>query len=157
MSGSSKVQKFINARLMAVQAVYAQAFTGEAWNKIVSGFLLGEAGGKVILETDNREEEIFIEEADAGLFTRLAKEVETNKENLHHVLASIMGGKVDFDKLDLLLQSILYVGVAEFFVNQELDKAIIVNEYVDMTRAFYNGSEPSMVNVVLDSFASTVR
>ena len=49
--------KFTNARLMAVQAVYAHAQSDEDWNKLISRFLLEEMGGNVIVG-DGKEEQV---------------------------------------------------------------------------------------------------
>ncbi len=152
-----KVQKYVNARLMAVQAVYAHEQTGENWDKVIFRFTTGETGGKVLREINNQEEEVVLDKADMGLFKSLTQEAATAQENIENILRSIISEKTDYDRLELVLKCILRVAVAEFYVNQDLPTAIIINEYVDMTRAFFNGSEPSMVNVVLGKFAKTIR
>ncbi len=152
-----KVQKYINARLMAVQAVYVHEQTGENWDKIIFRFTSGEAGGKVLKETNNQEEEIVLDKADTGLFKSLTQEVASAQKNIDNILRSIISEKTDYNRLELVLKCILRVAVAEFYVNQDLPTAIIINEYVDMTGAFFNGSEPSMVNIVLGKFSKTIR
>ena len=37
-------QPFTNARLMAVQAYYAKALSGESWDQVISRFLMEEIG-----------------------------------------------------------------------------------------------------------------
>lgn len=157
MKNVQKMQKYVNARLMAVQALYMREITGESFNQVVSRFLMGELGGKLFVDVDNHEEEVVLPAGDMQLFTHLMSEVQERGDDFQNILTSIMREKVDFSKLDLVLKCILTVGVAEFYVSQELETPIIVNEYVDMTRAFYNASEPAMVNAVLDQFAKTIR
>ena len=67
----NKNQKYTNARLMAVQAVYAHAQSDEDWNKLISRFLLEEMGGSVIDGDGKTEKYIALEPADKELFSAL--------------------------------------------------------------------------------------
>ena len=97
-------QKYTNARLMAVQATYAQAQTDEKWEKVVSRFLLGETGGMVIKEgIAGRYEILPLEDADMTLFTKLTKEVQTKDEDLDTIIRTNISQKIDYDRLELLL------------------------------------------------------
>lgn len=150
--------KFTNARLLAIQALYAHSVSGEDWDKITSRFLLGEMGGKLISENDKGDEEyITIEEADAGLFTQIMKAAREHKEDIENTLHSALSGNVLYERLELTLQCILQAGIAEFYANPSLDTPIIINEYVDIARSFYDGSEIKITNAVLDKFAKIVR
>ncbi len=155
---SNPTQKFTNARLMAVQAVYAKELSNEKWEKIMSRFLMGEAGGQVIKDgIAGREEFISLEPADAQLFTNLVSAVKENDENLTNTIKENVSGKVDYDRLEILMKCILKVGLAEFTANPTLDTPIIVNEYTDMTRAFFDGPEVKIVNAMLDRYGKVMR
>ena len=41
--------------------------------------------------------------------------------------------------------------------NLKTDVPVIINDYVDVTRAFYDGKESGLINAVLDSIAKTIR
>lgn len=151
-------QKYTNARLLAVQAVYAKEFSDESWDKIASRCVLGEMGGQVIQEgIAGRESFVELPPADASLFTKLLKSYEEQEEDINAVIRNNLGEKLDYDRLELLLKCILRVGIAEFYVNPTLDTPIIVNEYVDMTRAFFSGNEARIVNALLDKFSKVMR
>ncbi|MBQ9090424.1 MAG: hypothetical protein IJY58_05190 [Alphaproteobacteria bacterium] len=151
-------QKFTNARLMAVQAVYARELSDESWEKTVSRFLMGEAGGVVIKDgIAGREEYITIEAADASLFTNLVQAVKEHEDILTDVIKNNISDKIDFDRLEILIKCILKVGMAEFYVNPNLDTPIIINEYTDMTHAFFDGPESRLVNAILDKYARIIR
>ncbi len=155
---SSPTQKFTNARLLAVQAVYAKQFSDESWDKITSRFLLGEAGGSVIVEgVAGRETVVELEPADAKLFSKLVAEVAEKSDDFDGVLRTALSDKIDYDRLEVLLKCILKVGMAEFYVNAALDTPIIINEYADMTKAFFDKSEVRIVNAVLDKYAKVIR
>ena len=158
MSDINPMQKFTNARLMAVQACYAKEVSEDNWDKIVSKFLLGEIGGQVIEDgIAGREKYVDLQPADAELFTSITREYQDKDEMINEIIRSNLGEKLDFDRMELLLKCILRMGIAEFYANPTLPAAILVNEYVDMTRAFFSGTEAKVVNAILDKFAKVVR
>jgi len=154
---SSSTLKYTNARLLAVQAVYAQAQTGEEWNGLISRFLLEEVGGQILEKVGKNEKIITLEPADKELFAKLAQYVRDNGNELLETIHSSLSENVKASGLDLVLESILKVGVAELYVNSDLDTPIIVNEYVDLTRSFYDGPEVKIVNAVLDKIGHVLR
>lgn len=56
-----------------------------------------------------------------------------------------------------LLKAILICGAYELMVHQDTDFPIIINDYVNVTHAFYNPAEAGLVNAVLDKIARQVR
>ena len=109
--------KFTNARLLAVQALYAHAVSDASWDKVTSRFLLGEMGGEVILETGRGEEYMPIEGADADLFARLMKAAETNADTIERAIRDSLSDTIQYDRLELTVLCILRAGMAEFFAN----------------------------------------
>ena len=150
-------QPLTNARLMAVQAVYAHTQSGESWDKVISRFLLGEVGGEVISEKEGNEKYIRLPEADQGLFAHLTQYVRDNEKQLNEMVEGAFSEKIQRDKVDLTLRAILMVGVAEFFVNAQLDSPVIINEYTDIARSFYAGPQVKIVNAILDKMAKVLR
>ena len=150
-------QKYTNARLMAVQACYAHEISGDQLDKIVSKFLLGEAGGEVIQEEGGREEYVSLQPADAGLLTKLVQEYQEKADLINDIIRTNLGEKLDYERMEILLKCILRMGIAEFYVNPSLHSAIILNEYVDMTRSFFGATEAKIVNALLDRFSKVMR
>ena len=148
-------QPFTNARLMAVQAYYAKAQSGETWDQVISRFLMEEIGGSVL--AGENEEVIPLEPADKGLFTHLTQYVRDHETDLEKMLDSAFSDKIKKDRIEITFKGILLMGAAEFFVNPELDTPIIINEYVDLTRSFYDGTEVKIANAVLDKIAKVIR
>ncbi len=154
----SKTQKYTNARLNAIQALYASEFKDDPIEKTVYDFLNKEVGNKVLLENENGEESFIpITDADAELFTQLVKTVKDKKDQIDEIISNSFSKDWDKDRVELLLQNILRTGIAEFFIHPNLDAPIIINEYVDITRSFYDGPEIRLVNAVLDKFAKVIR
>ena len=148
-------QPFTNARLMAVQAYYAKALNHESWDQVISRFLMEEIGGSVL--QGEKEDIIELEPADKSLFTHLTQYVRDNEADLENMIESCFSDKIKKDKLELTFKGILMMGAAEFFVNPDLDTPIIINEYVDLARSFYEGAEVKIANAVLDKLAKVIR
>ena len=158
MTETNSNQKFTNARLMAVQACYAKEMTEERWEIITSKFLIGEIGGQVIEDgVAGREKYVDLQPADAGLFTSLIKEYQEKEDMINDIIRTNLGEKLDYERMEVLLKCVLRMGITEFYANPSLATAIIVNEYVDMTRAFFSGTEAKIVNALLDKFAKVIR
>ena len=153
----SKTQKYTNARLMAVQAVYAHAQSGDDWNQLISRFLLEEVGGSVIDGEGQSQTYVALEPADKELFATLVQYVRDHEQNLTETISATFSENLKNTSLDTILGALLKVGVAEFYVNADLDTPIIINEYVDLARSFYEGSEVKITNAVLDKVAKVLR
>ena len=84
-------QPFTNARLMAVQAYYAKAQSGENWDQVISRFLMEEIGG--ILLKGEKEEVVKLEPADKSLFAHLTQYVRANEKDLEKMIGSAFSDK----------------------------------------------------------------
>lgn len=157
MEHKNTTLKYTNARLLAVQALYTHTLTGEDWDKIISRFLLGEIGGQIIEEVAGQERYVKLSDADAKLFTRIVKIAQDKESDLLENMRSAMSETIQFDRLEITLKCILMAGLAEFYANPNLDAPIIINEYTDIARAFYDGPEVRITNAVLDRFAKVLQ
>lgn len=157
MSDNISKLNFTNARLLAVQTLYAQSVTEEDWDKVMSRALLGELGGQVLIDEKQEEEYVSLPPADAGLFTRIVQSYRENADSINTAIQSGLSEKISFERLELTFLCILRAGLAEFYANPETPAPIIINEYVDMTRAFYDGAEIKIANAILDRFARVLR
>ena len=146
---------YTNARLLAIQTIYAQSLTDEDWDKIVSRALLGELGGQVLEEQSDNY--VTLEGADSGLYTRIVKAYQEHHEDIENTIKSGLSEKIAYDRLELTFLCILRAGMAEFLADWDTDAPIIINEYVDITQSFYSGSEIKIANAMLDRFSKIIR
>ncbi len=153
----NKNQKYTNARLMAVQAVYAHSQSDEDWNKLISRFLLEEMGGTVIEGDGKAEKYVDLEPADKELFASLVQYVRDNEDTIKETITAALSDNLKKTSLNSVLEALLKVGIAEFYVNEKLDAPIIINEYVDLARSFYEGAEVKIANAVLDKVAKVLK
>ena len=148
---------FTNARLLAVQTIYAHQMGDEDWDKLMSRGLLGELGGKALTEENGSEKYVSLPAADAGLYTRVIESYREHAEDIDTAIKTGLADNISFDRLDPTFLCILRAGLAEFYTDSDTASAIIINEYVDLTRSFYEGSEVKIANALLDRFSKIIR
>ena len=61
------------------------------------------------------------------------------------------------ERIDSTSRAILRAGVYELMKRPELAQQIILDEYVTIAHAFFEGMEPKFINGLLDSVADDVR
>lgn len=59
--------------------------------------------------------------------------------------------------LDAVVRCILRCGVYELLYEHNTERKIIVSEYVNLVRSFYNGPEVGFVNAILDNISKITR
>ena len=52
--------------------------------------------------------------------------------------------------------SILLCGAYELLFNDKTDNPIIINDYIEISKGFYEGREKDMVNAILDNLSKTM-
>lgn len=149
MSDSSAIAKKSASRLMAVQAVY-QSFTDDKDMRLIAEEYIHFRSGMEV------EGEKLIE-PDRELFSAILRGVSERRNDLDELIAA--NHKRDEKKatLELLLQAILLCGAYELMANVKTDIGVIINDYVEVTNAFYEGGESKLINAVLDSISKTIR
>ena len=61
------------------------------------------------------------------------------------------------DRLESVMRAIMRAAGFEMLAKGEVPARVVINEYVDLTHAFFEGKEPGFVNGVLDKIARTLR
>lgn len=149
IKGSAKARRNA-ARLAAVQCIYQMRQNGMNAEQALGDYVNNRLG----LEEDG---DVFVA-ADTELLRAIVTGVETRQSLLTEMLQKEMqeAGK-PFDRQEELIQSILLCGAEELFSHPETDKPLILNSYVEVAKAFYEGREPALVNAALDSLAKVLR
>ncbi|SDF78036.1 NusB antitermination factor [Limimonas halophila] len=137
------------ARLAAVQALYQVE--------------LGELDpGTVLLDfLQNRLHEdmegLKIGRVDRTLFGQLVNGVPGRRRELDDMVCAVLDPDWPLDRLETVLRIILECGAYELSENQDAPVGAIINEYVELGRAFFDGGEAGLVNGVLDRLARTLH
>jgi N utilization substance protein B len=60
-------------------------------------------------------------------------------------------------RIDVTLRAILRSAVQELSAKADVPARVVITEYVDVAKAFFDGDEPRIVNGVLDALARRLR
>lgn len=141
------------ARLAAVQALYQMDLTSAKLMDVVNEF----ESYRFDQEVDGEEGSDKYRAADVQWFRAvLAGVIEEQKQIdplIHHNLPSDWPLK----RIETLLRSILRAGTWELRKRKDVPAKVIISEYVDVAKAFYDDDEPKLVNGLLDRLARTLR
>ena len=146
--GSAKARRTA-ARLAAVQVLYQVMLIGAKADEALAEFIQDRIGHEVDGAT-------FVP-ADITLLTAIVRGADAERERLNRAVQKSLDSKLERDRLEMLLQAILLAGTWELLRNLETPAAIILAEYVGVAGGFYGGTEPNLVNAVLDRTAHTLR
>ena len=137
------------ARLAAVQALYSMEIT-----EVSATQALDEAHAR---DGDVGELPQDIAKADADLLAQLVRGTSAEQAQLDEIIAAGLSADWTVDRLEAIMRAILRVGIWELKNRTHTPARVIVSEYVDLARAFYAGTEPNLVNAVLDRLARVLR
>ncbi len=158
---SEKIKMKSAARLAAVQATYMIEYGQLSVDEVIKDFINGEVGRYVIeddsTEFEEKEELVEVGQMDSSYFIELVRGVHKEKEQLEKSLAHYLREGWTFDHFDGTLRALLICAAYELVHTTDVDATVIVKEYVDLAYAFFNKSEPKMVNALLDQISKSVR
>ncbi|VAV86941.1 Transcription termination protein NusB [hydrothermal vent metagenome] len=137
------------SRLGAVQALYQIEMNDEPARNTVTEFIdhrLGE-----VIEGDHYAE------ADTAFFTDLVQGVEQRSTEIDEYIAGSLSKDWALDRIEPVARGILRAGTYELIARPDVPTSVIINEYVDVAKAFFDDSKPGFVNGVLDRLAKIIR
>jgi len=137
------------ARLAAVQALYQMDIVGTGLLEIAAEYEAYRLGKEV--------DGSVYREADAQWFRAILSGVVEHQKEIDPVIGQSLTEDWPLSRLDSTLRAILRAGVYELMKRADVPVAVIVSEYVDIAKAFYEEDEPKLVNAVLDRVARRVR
>ena len=144
------------ARLAAVQGLYEVEITGARLDTVFLDFNEKRWRTRNIYY-NIKSKNIELAEPDKNKFSQILNGVRKNLSQIDNVLSSALENEREIEHLDALLRGVLRAGIFELFFLKSVPVRVIINEYVDLARAFYLENEPSLVNGILDSVAKVVR
>lgn len=138
------------ARLLAVQALYLLQMNKDATpDGIISDFSklsLGAGEGMPL-----------ITQVDQALFMDIVNGATLRQKEIQDAITKGLTGKKTYQRLETIMQAILEAGTYELVARPDIPHPVIVNEYVNVAHAFYEGPEPGFVNGLLDGLAKNLR
>lgn len=137
------------ARLAAVQALYEMDQTEKSARATIRDFMEDRLG----LGPDGQP----IEEADPDLFKSIVNAVVEHQARIDNAILGRLAKGWKLTRLDTTMRALLRAAGAEFIAHPELSDAVILDEYVSLAHAFFEGSEPKFINGLLDAVSRDVR
>jgi len=138
------------ARLLAVQGLYLLHMNKDATpESILDDF------GKMSLGTG--EGMPLVTEVDQELLTDIIKGSFDRAAEIRNALDGALTKNWNYERLETILAAILEGGVYEILARPDIPHPVIINEYVNVAHAFYEGDEPGFVNGILDGLAKNHR
>jgi N utilization substance protein B len=137
------------ARLGAVQALYQMDVGGATLPAVVAEFEAHRLGREL-------EGEQLLP-ADFAFFRLLVGGVVEAQRRIDPIVDAALPPTWPLTRVDLTLRAILRCGVFELTERHDIPARVVITEYVDVAKAFFEGDEPGLVNGVLDAVAKQTR
>jgi N utilization substance protein B len=137
------------ARLGAVQALYQMDVGGATLPAVVAEFEAHRLGRE--LEGEQ------LRPADLAFFRSLVGGVVEMQRDIDPLIHTALPAAWPLTRIDLTLRAILRCGVFELLERRDVPGRVVITEYVDIAKAFFEGDEPGLVNGVLDAVGRQER
>ena len=137
------------ARLAAVQALYQMELAGEGVETVITEF------SNHRFDSDIEGEPLA--EADEAYFADVVRGVITDQSDIDAAVKARLASNWRMERLDATLRALLRCGAWELMHKVDVPKEIVIDEYVELAKAFFDEAEAKFVNAALDGVARDVR
>ena len=137
------------ARLTAVQALYQMELAGEGVETVISEFSSHR------FDTDIEGEPLA--EADEVWFAEIVRGVIAGQRDIDAAIKARLASNWRLERLDATLRALLRSGTWELREKPEVPREIVIDEYVELAKAFFDAAEARFVNAALDGVARDAR
>ena len=135
------------SRLAAVQALYQMEATGIGAEAVVREFVDHRFDADIDGEP--------LASADEAFFSDLVRGVVAHQRDIDRAIVRRLAEGWRLERLDATVRAALRCGVFELLQRVDIPIEVIIDEYVDITKAFTD--EAGFLNAALDRIASDVR
>jgi N utilization substance protein B len=135
------------SRLAALQALYQLEMTGNAPDEVIQEFIEHRFGQDTEVAAAHDEE--FFADVVHGV---LRHQIEIDRS-----IARSLASGWTLARIDSILRALLRAGTYELVARRDVPAKVVIDEYVELARDFFEGDEPGFVNAVLDRLAHRKR
>jgi len=137
------------ARLAAIQALYQMELTGVDAETVAEEFANYRFG---------REPEMLaLGEPDEAFFGDIVRGVPHRQAEIDAAIAKCLASDWRLSRVDSILRATLRAGAFELIARPDVPVKVVIDEYVELSYAFFSGEEPAFVNAALDKLAHRKR
>ncbi|HEY0928173.1 transcription antitermination factor NusB [Brevundimonas sp.] len=137
------------ARLAAVQALYQMELAGEGVDTVITEF------SNHRFDADIEGEPLA--EADEAYFADIVRGVVGDQRVIDESIKARLASNWRLERIDSTLRALLRAGAWELRASRDVPKEIVIDEYVELAKAFFDDAEAKFVNAALDGVARDVR
>jgi len=137
------------ARLATVQALYQMDLAETDLVEVIEEFkqhrLGGGADGNGMVDADQEH------------FAQVLRGVVKRQREIDPMIDQQLASGWRLARIDSIVRAILRAATLELIELPEVPPRVIISEYIEVARAFFEGDEPKLVNGVLDQLARKLR
>ncbi|MCV0413698.1 MAG: transcription antitermination factor NusB [Brevundimonas sp.] len=137
------------ARLAAVQALYQMELAGEGVETVIAEFANHRFDADIEGEA--------LAEADEAYFAEIVRGVVENQRELDAAIKARLASNWRLERLDATLRALLRSGAWELLKQPDTPREVVIDEYVELAKAFFDDAEARFVNAALDGVARDAR
>jgi N utilization substance protein B len=137
------------ARLAAVQALYQMELGGTTLPEVIAEFEAYRLGKEV--DGDQYRN------ADSAFFRDIVAGVVREQMRLDPAIDAALAAGWPLARIDATLRAILRAGAFELSARRDVPSRVVISEYVDVAKAFFEDDGPRVVNGVLDALTRSLR
>ncbi len=137
------------ARLAAVQALYQMELASTDLNEVIAQFEEHRFGADA--------EDRTVADANPALFSEIVRGVVERQLEIDPPLDAQLAAGWRLNRIDAIIRATLRSAMFELVARPKVPARGVINEYVEVAKAFFEGDEPKVVNAVLDHVARKVR
>ena len=137
------------ARLAAVQALYQMEVSAIGVEHVIREF--------VEHRFDRDVDGVTLASADEGFFADLVRGVVAEQSRIDTAIVKRLAEGWRLERLDATVRAILRAGAFELAHRPDVPTEVAIDEYVELAKSFFDGTEPGFVNGALDGVAKDVR
>jgi len=141
------------ARLAAVQALYQMEVSSAGVEAVIKEF----AEHRFDRAVDGEGESETLAAADEAFFADLVRGVVARQGEVDAAVVKRLAAGWRLERLDATVRAILRAGAFELEHRPDVPTEVIIDEYVELAKSFFEGPEPGFVNGALDGVAKDVR
>ncbi|MDA0708130.1 MAG: transcription antitermination factor NusB [Proteobacteria bacterium] len=138
-----------SSRLAAVQALYQMEMNGTAAKPVILEFIRHRHG--VTIDEDQ------FANFESDFFADIVQGVEDRLNEIDDYLKTSLTKDWKLERIESVARAVLRAGTYEIIARPDVPTSVIISEYVDVTKAFFDDTKPGFVNGVLDKLAQQIR
>jgi len=133
------------ARLAAVQALYQMDIGQRSLEETLGEFSAHRLGKEI-------EGDQYLP-ADADFFGQVVRGVVDNQLEIDPLIDAVLAHGWPVTRIDATLRALLRAGTFELLKRRDIPDKVVITEYIEVARAFFDADATGLVNGVLDAVA----